>query len=617
MSTFRAPLGRTLLAIIVAVGALGYAPGASEARSIPQALSASQPGTESPASGAMPLLATTAASEPGVDCTAGNLPLSMAREIRDGMLQLGPFRAWHLPQNPTWRENPFRDVNWVFRYQTLRFVLPLIRMWHRTQDSWYLKRALFLTRDWVADNPRSHPASSYAWNDHTTAWRAMVLACIVQAVPSATWARAALGTHGRLLAQSWFYRWQGNHALNQDRGLIAAGCTLGRDDWVRLARSRLAQLVVESVDPQGVTNEQAVFYQFYNYSAYGSAVDRLRQCGYAIPTALSRIDRMPTFLAHATLPDGTYVMIGDTGRRPAVSIVGTHAEFAANAGGAGPKPQTEFAKYSAGFAFGRTGWGERRPFRDEAMFSIRYGPGRRFHGHADHGSVTLYGNGKRLIDDSGTFTLNQNRWRAFAIGRTAHNVVTVDGVAYRASSYAKLSWSRSGSRRDDLTIVDRGYSGVTHRRRVLFSRNVGYLVVEDRVSALSSRTFRQLWHLDVGTAPVVAGRTVRSTRASGNVRIIQLAVRPTLRIVKGRYSPIQGWISESLVRRRPAPVIEAIARGRSVRYLTLVVPTKGPNDRVSVTNVRLSSTGWSFDIDVAGVREHVRATEWNSAITSP
>jgi Heparinase II/III-like protein/Heparinase II/III N-terminus len=606
MSTTRAAFGRTILAILIAAGTLSSVPSASQARSANSARAATST-----------TLAATAVSEPGVDCTPpGSPPLSMARQMRNGILRLSPFPSWRLPRNPTWRENPFRDVNWVFRYQSLRMVLPLMRMWHRTRDPWYLRRAVYLTRDWIADNPRSAPASRAAWGDLATAWRAIVLACVVQAVPSASWARTALAAHGRLLAQSWFYRWHGNHALGQDRGLIAAGCTLGRGDWVRLARSRLARLVVESVDSQGVTNEQAVFYQFYNYGGYASAADRLRRCGYAVPTSIGRIERMPAFLAQATLPDGTYVMLGDTVRRQAARIGGTPAEFAATAGLAGPKPSTMFARYSAGFAFGRTGWGERRAYRDEAMFSLRFGPGRRFHGHADHGSVTLYGNGKRLIDDSGTFTLNLNRWHAFAIGRTAHNVVTVDGVAYGPSSSAPLSWSRSGPRRDDLTIVDRGYSGVTLRRRVVFSRNAGYLVVEDRVSARSSRTFRQLWHLDVGTAPVVGGRSVRSTRASGNVRIIQLAVRPTVRIVKGRYTPVQGWISETLGKRRPAPVVEAIARGRTVRYLTLVVPTRGPNDRVAVTNVRLSGAGWSFDIDVAGVREHVQATAWNSAITS-
>jgi hypothetical protein len=114
----------------------------------------------------------------------------------------------------------------------------------------------------------------------------------------------------------------------------------------------------------------------------------------------------------------------------------------------------------------------------------------------------------------------------------------------------------------------------------------------------------------------VEGGTVRTTRSGGNVRIIQLAVRPTTRIVSGRTKPIQGWISETLSHRRAAPVVEAVARGRTVRYVTLVVPTPGPTTRVAVTNVRLTSAGWSFDIAVGGVREHVQTTAWNSVITS-
>jgi hypothetical protein len=596
MSNIRHSFGRLSLALLVVVGALSWTTDATHAQ-------ASH--------------ATPRPGEPGIDCNPhGSPPREQAEEIRSGTLTLRPFRSIRFPRDPTWKEDPFRDVNWVFRYQSLRFILPLVRTWHSTGDTWYIRRAVFLVRDWIADNPRSAPASRVAWGDLQTAWRAMVLACIVQALPDATWARNALASHARLLATPSFYRWHGNHALGQDRALMIAGCTLRRPAWVRLATRRLTALVVDSVDDQGVTNEQAVFYQYYNYSGYRAAADRLRRCGYAVPPALRRIDRMPVFLAHATLPDGTYVMLGDTVRRSAASIAGTPAEFAATFGRRGPRPAAVFARYRAGFVFGRTGWGERRAFRDEAAYSLRFGPGQRSHGHAEHGSVTLYAYGKRLVDDSGTFTLNQDRWRWFALGRTAHNVVTVDGVAYKPSTTAPLTMTRSGAARDDLTVVDRGNAGVVHRRRVLFSRRLGYLVVEDRVSASTSRTFRQLWHLDAGTAPIVSARTVRTTRAAGNVRIIQLAVDAKQRIVEGRSAPVQGWISDNLSRRRPAPVVEAVARGRSVRYLTLVVPTRRPNDRVFVSNVRLTPGGWSFDIDVAGVREHIQATSWNSVISS-
>jgi hypothetical protein len=587
-SAARSVIGRTVLAMVVAIAALSTVP---------------------PRVG-------QAADEPGVDCNLAGAPkLEAAVQIRRGRLTLDPFPATRLPLNPTWREDPFRDVNWVYRYQTMRWVLPLIRMWHRTDDAWYIRRASYLLRDWLRDNPRHAPAVRAAWNDLATAWRTIVIACFVEAVPGSTWARTALAQHARVLTLASFYRGAGNHALGQNRALIVAGCVLRRQDWVTLGARRTTSLVVRSVDSQGVTNEQSVFYQLYNYLGYDAVADRLRLCDRAVPSQLARIDKMPDFLAHATLPDRTYWMLGDTARKVASRLAGTAAEYSATAGASGTRPRALFRAFGAGFAFGRSGWGDRRAYRDEAAYSVRYGPGLRFHGHADHASVTLYAYGKRLIDDSGLFTLNRNAWRAYATGRRAHNVVTVDGLGYAAGTTASLLYSRTDASRDELVVVDRGYAGVTQKRRILFSRVGGYLVVEDRLRSGVARTFRQHWHLDVGTAPVVSGRTVRTTRASGNVRIIQLAVRPSTRIVKGRLSPIQGWISENLRNRRAAPVAIGSVRGRSVRYLTLLVPTRGPNARVNVTNVRLTSAGWSFDIDVAGARERVRATAFNSSIT--
>ena len=261
-SAARTAIGRTVLAAIVAIAAL----------------STTHPN------------ARAAARQPGIDCAMPGEPrLETAAQIRRGHLKLGPFPVFRLPVNPTWRENPYRDNNWAFRYHTLRWVVPLIRTWNATGDAWYVRRATYLTRDWLRDNPRSAPRSRAAWGDLQTAWRAMVLACFIETVPGATWARTALIAHARVLALSSFYRGTGNHALGQDRALIVAGCVLRRSDWVRLGVARLTRLVVGSVDSQGVTNEQAVFYQLYNYQGYQGAADRLRQCGRAVPSALRRI----------------------------------------------------------------------------------------------------------------------------------------------------------------------------------------------------------------------------------------------------------------------------------------------------------------------------------------
>ena len=65
-------------------------------------------------------------------------------------------------------------------------------------------------------------------------------------------------------------------------------------------------------------------------------------------------------------PDGRYETLGDTTDRFATPIAGTPAQFAATGGRYGGSPaDTEVAIFRRGYAFGRTGWGEDRPFADE------------------------------------------------------------------------------------------------------------------------------------------------------------------------------------------------------------------------------------------------------------
>jgi hypothetical protein len=550
-----------------------------------------------------------------IDCERSSGSLARADDLLANRYTFSPHPTVALPADPAWSEDPLGDRNWRFQLHTLRFTWDLFDAWSRTDDDRYLERAAALLRDWIQDNPRARPPSVFSWNDHSTAWRAMVLACAAQVLPEATWARDALELHGRVLADPAFYVRQGNHALNQNRGLLAAGCVLDRPEWQALAVRRLEALVTASVDEEGVTNEQAVFYQRYNYLAYRGAERRLEACGLGRPDGFSRLDLMPHFLAHATMPDGAYATLGDSNRNPADLLPGTTAEYASTAGTAGPKPDGVFAKYRAGFIFGRTGWGERRAFEDEAVWTLRFGPGRQWHGHDDGGSVTLFGYGARLIEDPGTFTVNFDEWREYAIGRTAHNVVTVDGLRHDPAVPTRLLAASSSTSHDDVTVLNTGDPGVEARRRVLFSRSLGYLVVEDRLTSSAVRTFRQLWHLESGSAPLVSGTVVRTRRERGNVTIIQLAGQPTLTVIEGRLKPVQGWLSHRTAHRIPAPVIEASTTGKGARYLTLIVPTAGPDVSVLVRELEVTAAGWSFVIDVDGTRERVTVQADHATLT--
>jgi hypothetical protein len=426
-------------------------------------------------------------------------------------------------------------------------------------------------------------------------------------VPRQDWLVKAITTHGGVLADPGFYVGRGNHALNQAIALLDAGCYLHRRDWQRLAARRIGGLVARSISGQGVSNEQAIRYDLYDYLRFVAARDHLRACGYPVPRDFERVQRMPTFLAHATRPDGRYETLGDTTDRVATAIDGTPAEFAATRGASGIKPPAEIAIFKRGYAFGRTGWGEDRPFEDEAFFSLSFGSGVRFHGHDDGGAVTLYALGRQLLVDPGYGDYNGSIWSAYFGSRRAHNSVIAQGVRSRATRPTLLERSSISTRAAELVVRVDAYPGAVIHRRVIFSRRSGYLVVEDTIRSSVSRTWRQLWHLREGSRPMTRGLRTWTRQGSGDLLIQQLVGRGTTRERMGERDPLHGWISRAYGHHTPAPVIERAAHGRSVRYVTVLAPFAG-GARPTLSGVHLTRRGFTFVIEADGRRERVRAS---------
>ena len=529
---------------------------------------------------------------------------STADQLLAGTYLFYPHPAVTLPSTLRWSENPLGSNNWEFQFHSLRWAKTLGYAWSATGKRSYLDRYEQLLRSWLAANPRSKPASPYAWNDHSTAWRAMTLVDFAGYVPMEPWLRDALRLHARVLADENFYVNVGNHALNQDLGLLAIGCALNEDAWIDLPRQRLSKLITRSIDGQGVTDEQAIDYQRYNYERYSVARKALEACGQSLPAGFERVERMPGFLAHATLPNGQYELIGDTEALPAAPIRGTTAEYASTQGASGPKPPGTAALFDAGYVFGRTGWGTDRPFADEVAYTLRFGPARRLHGHLDHSAVTLYGHGSRLLLDRGKYAYTDNEYRDYVVGRTAHNVVTVDGVPFDKDTTTRLSVYRHSQRRDHMVVRHEGYHGVAHQRRALFSRTGQYLIVHDELAADRTRRFRQIWHLPEGPNPVVSGNTVRTQRTRGNVVVRQLAGAPATALRRGARSPLQGWQSYTYGQLQPAPTVEAVLTGRKATYLTLLVPS-ATGATVDVRSVRVEPNGFRALVRVDGRAEGV------------
>ncbi len=280
----------------------------------------------------------------------------------------------------------------------------------------YADRALELAADWIADNPRDGAVADMAWNDHSTALRAVVFACIADRLAAPDWLLASLVVHGETLADPAFYVNRGNHALNQAIGLLEVGRVLARKDWIDLAVQRITTLSTRASTPRGSPTSRRS-----RTSSTTTAVTRLRRAGCSHsasrrpqPSTVSQL--MPELLAYATLPSGYYELLGDTSDLQAASIPGTWAEFTATAGASGPRPPSRIRRFAAGFLFARSGWGTSRTFQDETALSIRYGPKQAIHGHDDGASLTLAAWGSRLLVDPGMYAYQGGAFRDLHAG---------------------------------------------------------------------------------------------------------------------------------------------------------------------------------------------------------
>jgi hypothetical protein len=90
-----------------------------------------------------------------------------------------------------------------------------------------------------------------------------------------------------------------------------------------------------------------------------------------------------------------------------------------------------------------------------------------------------------------------------------------------------------------------------------------------------------------------------------------------IRIVTGRTSPIQGWYAPSYGHKVAAPVEEAVLRGSSVRFLTLILPGSGFRNAV-VSGLRLTSTGYTVTVRIGSHAERVTVSGssiWTSTLS--
>ena len=474
----------------------------------------------------------------GVSAAAKN-DAALAAQIMRGRVAIEKYGTVTIPANPSWRPQAALDSSGDAHMHSLHYLLPLLREGVRTRNRAMTDRFYYLLYDWNRDNRlgMSHPPLAAAWTPLPTGYRLQVIACAMAGPRgSERWLRQMAAVNANYVRTYRSVLASNNTGLQMAMGQFAVGCAMRNSAWMASARSRMASLASSLILADGSTNEGAISYARSNYLWFQQAAARVRACHQTPPSALSRANRIPTFIAHAIRPDGRLESLGDTTSDlvRVADVAGTAAQFPASRGASGAPPRATFAVFAqSGYVFGRSGWGSRAPgarsFADQTFYSVRAGRGADgdvFHAHADGGAVTLYAHGAEQLADVGQWRYQKGPTREFVTGRAAHNAVSVAGATYSTRTAPRLVRAGSRATRDLVTVVDVGYAaqGVSLVRTVVYSRRGEYLLVWDRATStkrdgrhrLVPRTFTQSWQLMPGTHVSVRNGAAATTVANGS-----------------------------------------------------------------------------------------------------
>ena len=425
--------------------------------------------------------------------------------------------------------------------------------------------------------------------------------------------------HARFV-RGWFstHSSANNHLLGEATGLFVAALTWPHwpeaADWLAVSKGIIEREAVKQVAPDGVSREQALWYQQFVLDMLLVALLAGRANGARFAPAFeSRVEAMVDFIAcimdaggnvpmFGDADDGTLVRLApDRALSPFRSALGIGAvlfrrgDFKLKAGAIDDKArwllgedadaafaalEPEATRLPLCQAFAEGGYyilGCDFDSPREVRAVVDAGPlgytAIAAHGHADALSFTLSVHGREFLIDPGTYAYHtQQAWRQYFRGTSAHNTLRVDGLD-QSEQGGNFLWLRKANAGCSLWLstaeADRfegwhdGYARlpdpVKHRRALSFDKRARRLVVEDSLQMEGSHDVELFFHCAEGcSVAAVPGGFVLSR---GGVRVtIALPPSGDSSLHRGEVAPILGWASRAFDRREPTHTIAWRAR---------------------------------------------------------
>ncbi|MEA3401847.1 MAG: heparinase II/III family protein [Armatimonadota bacterium] len=525
-------------------------------------------------------------------------------------------RTATLPEDIDWTFNPWEgdDPNytpeWTYDLNRFGFWRTLGQAWWATGDDRYAKEFVSQMLDWIHDEPApvlGSPNTAPTWRtieqgirtagSWMDAYHYFLFADAMTPQAHCAFLKSWV-EHARTLTRMTVEHPEhgGNWVTMECNGLAHIGVMFPEfteaEHWREVAYGRLLMELDRQVYPDGAQKELSTGYHQVARGNFMRATHPASRNGIEIPGGyLNKLRRMYEYNLHAMKPDGRLPPLNDSGD---TNVVGALREaydtwgdqrflWGATLGAEGePVDFTSWFFPWAGQAVMRSGWNA-----DDLYMMFEVGPFGIGHQHEDKLGIYLWGWGRPLLTEAGTYSYDRSAWRRFVLSTAAHNTIMVDGMGqhrrglgetYETDEPLEGVWASTDLFDWCIGRYEEGYGPdrlpLTHERTVIFVKPGYFLVIDRLLGAEGEHTYEALFNFDAEEAAVADdGLTVSSADpGQPNVTLMPLATDDlSLRVVTGQEDPLMGWIPRQDHREIPTAVYER-AGPTPQQFVTLLLP---------------------------------------------
>lgn len=525
-----------------------------------------------------------------------------AKRLLDDLLLLPPHPDW-AGDLTNWKEDPFQDRNWRFQRNSLRWLTPLVFMAEDGNEDAAV-RWWNIVESWIDQNQAKPSRAKEPWYNMAVGQRAIALSLGASIVPEGSLDKyiCELERHLDWLVDPQNLATQ-NHALHQHQGLFVLASLLRNKDAQDLAVQRMTELFVDAFDSEGLNDEGSTHYQKLNITWWKHAWRRVTSEQAPLPKDVSlRLRQAEVVLARMLGANRELVQVGDGAITEVSSGFSVATDWVISAGSSGEPIQHTSAVLTGGFAFSRGRWA-----KDAPSLTIRHGnPRSQGHGHFDQGAIWYSSGNTNWIVDSGFWSYERNDSIVdYLKSPLAHNIAYITNVEPDLSRPVDLQRNRITPKFDDFILRDRRFPEHDLRRRVVFIKELGIVMVIDSAKNLSEdQCLSQRLHLapNLSTSPRENGLTLRSSQSRLD---LQWHTELTnLRVECALQKNAQNWSYPKWKTRVPGHTVVSANRQSSPFSVFTINPKCSRVDQIVLLDG--SNRGWlQFELIGSNIRQRI------------